>query len=99
MISRILVVILLWALTVFANAIEFEEVQTSQREYIIARLHEGYSPAETCVVVSRYFGMDCRVERDMCFLDGQCSNTDRYIVSYGRGLEITYLVTISVTEE
>ena len=81
-----------------ALAADFDSTRAAQQAYIAARLREGYSPASTCAAVASYFGMDCRVDRDPCFLGGPCRDENRYIVTYGRGLEITYLATITIPE-
>lgn len=77
-----------------ARAIDYEATSADQQAYIAARTHDGYSPDATCAAVARYFGMNCSVERAPCFLDGLCRDESRYIITYGRGLNITYLVTI-----
>lgn len=79
-------------------AADFDSTRAAQQAYIAARLGEGYSPAGTCAAVARYFGMDCRVERDPCFLGGPCRDENRYIVTYGRGVSITYVATITIPE-
>ena len=81
-----------------ALAADFETTRAAQQAYVSALLGDGYSPASTCAAVARYYGMDCRVERDPCFLGGPCRDENRYIVTYGRGLEITYLATITIPE-
>lgn len=92
--NALLMAVVLFASSM-ASAIDFDTTRAAQQTYIAARLSEGYSPDATCAAVTRYFGMDCRVECDPCFLGGPCKEEISYIVTYGRGLDIIYLTTIT----